>query len=80
MTDRSPPTRVANHVEESNHDSSEDRNHDSENADTDTNGSRIDPEMLAYWQRTCAALPPMSEDAIERAAMVLRRISRRTGR
>ncbi|MEV6624947.1 hypothetical protein AB0M83_21295 [Amycolatopsis sp. NPDC051106] len=37
----------------------------------------IDPEGLEYWRRACAALPPMTEDEIERLAVVHRRIDQR---
>lgn len=37
----------------------------------------IDPEGLEYWRQACAALPPMTDDEIERLAVVLRRIDQR---
>lgn len=37
----------------------------------------VDDEAIAYWDDTCAAMPPMSPATIEAIAAIVRRIDRR---
>lgn len=52
---------------------------DNAKGDHDTEGGSVgvDDEAIAFWDDTCAAMPPMSPAAIEAVAVIVRRIDRR---
>lgn len=52
---------------------------DNAKGDHDTEGGSVgvDDEAIAFWDDTCAALPPMSSATIETVAAIVRRIDRR---
>lgn len=52
---------------------------DEAKGDHETEGCSIgvDDEAFAFWDDTCAALPPMSQATIEAVALIVRRIDRR---
>ncbi|MGH4007670.1 MAG: hypothetical protein ACRDTH_05805 [Pseudonocardiaceae bacterium] len=37
----------------------------------------MDDEAIAFWDNTCAAMPPMSPATIEAVAVIVRRIDQR---
>jgi hypothetical protein len=52
---------------------------DNGKGDHETEGGSVgvDDEAIAFWDDTCAAMPPMSPAAIEAVALIVRRIDRR---
>lgn len=52
---------------------------DNANGDHETEGGSlgVDDEAIAFWDDTCAAMPPMSPATIEAVAVIVRRIDRR---
>lgn len=52
---------------------------DNTKGDHETEGGSIgvDDETIAFWDDTCAAMPPMSPATIEAVAIIVRRIDRR---
>jgi hypothetical protein len=52
---------------------------DNGNGDHESEGASlgVDDEAIAFWDDTCAAMPPMSPAAIEAVAVIVRRIDRR---
>ncbi len=52
---------------------------DNTKGDHETKGGSVgvDDEAIAFWDETCAAMPPMTPATIEAVAIIVRRIDRR---
>ena len=52
---------------------------DNAKGDHETEGGSVgvDDEAIAFWDDTCAAMPPLSPATIEAVAVIVRRIDRR---
>jgi hypothetical protein len=52
---------------------------DNAKSDHETEGGSVgvDDEAIAFWDDTCAAMPPLSPATIEAVAVIVRRIDRR---
>ena len=52
---------------------------DNTKGDHETEGGSVgvDDEAIAFWDDTCAAMPPMSPATIEAVAVIVRRIDQR---
>jgi hypothetical protein len=48
-----------------------------EDHETDHGSVGVDDEAIAFWDHTCAAMPPLSPATIEAIAVIVRRIDRR---
>jgi hypothetical protein len=71
MPPRTRPTTTEHNTAQPSPDSTKD-NHETEGA---TIG--VDYEAVAFWDDTCAALPPLSPATIEAIAVIVRRIDQR---
>jgi hypothetical protein len=47
------------------------------NHETEGGSVGVDDEAIAFWDDTCAAMPPMSPATIEAVAVIVRRIDQR---
>jgi hypothetical protein len=45
--------------------------------DTESGSVSVDDEAIAFWDDTCAAMPPLNPATIEAVAVIVRRIDRR---
>ncbi len=45
--------------------------------ENDSGSVGVDDEAIAFWDATCAAMPPMSPATIEAIAIIVRRIDQR---
>jgi hypothetical protein len=48
-----------------------------EDHDTDNGSVGVDDDAIAFWDHTCAAMPPLSPATIEAIAIIVRRIDQR---
>lgn len=48
-----------------------------EDHETDNGPVGVDDEAIAFWDHTCAAMPPLSPATIEAIAVIVRRIDQR---
>jgi len=71
MTSRSGPATTKNNTAQPQPDNAK--------GDHETEGSSVgvDDEAIAFWDDTCAAMPPLSPATIEAIALIVRRIDQR---
>jgi hypothetical protein len=72
MPPRSRPATTENNTVQPSQSDNGNGDHESEGASLG-----VDDEAIAFWDDTCAAMPPMSPAAIEAVAVIVRRIDRR---
>jgi hypothetical protein len=71
MPPRSRPATTENNTTQPHPDNTK-GDHESDGASTG-----VDDEAIAFWDHTCAAMPPLSPVAIEAVAVIVRRIDQR---
>jgi hypothetical protein len=71
MPPRSRPASTENNTAQPPSDNTKD-DHETKGA-----SASVDDEAIAFWDDTCAALPPLSPVSIEAIAVIVRRIDQR---